>query len=208
MAVVGMSKTRGKVFINGLWYDNPIFRQVLGICSTLAVTNLLVNTLAMCAGLTFVVIMSELTVSALRNYTPRRVRMMVQMLIIAAYVIVVDVGLKAYAPEIWKALGPYVGLIITNCIIMGRCEAFASNNTVKASLYDGLGTGLGYSFMLIAIAVVREFLGFGSILGCRVLGPGWIPWTIMVMPSGAFFMLGLFIWLARWMQPPSQEQKT
>jgi len=204
-----MNATKGPtapkdVFVHALWHDNPIFRQVLGICSTLAVTNLVVNTVAMCVGLTFTTVMSAMTVSALRNYTPRRVRMMVQTLIIAAYVIAFDLTLKAYAPGISKALGPYVGLIITNCIIMGRCEAFASSHTVKASAVDALGSGLGYSFMLLAIALPREFLGFGSILGRRIVGDGFVPWTIMVMPAGAFFMLGLFVWLARFVQPAKE----
>jgi len=201
VAVTGAARRPGQVFTRALWHDNPIFRQVLGICSTLAVTNLVANTLVMCAGLTFVTVLSSATVSALRSVTPRRVRMMVQTLIIASYVIVVDVFLKAYLPEMSKALGPYVGLIITNCIIMGRCEAFASNNTVKASLIDGLGSGLGYSLVLLAIAIVRELAGFGTLLGYRVFGQWWLSWTIMVMPAGAFFVLGLFIWLARWAQP-------
>ncbi|MFQ5841388.1 MAG: Rnf-Nqr domain containing protein, partial [Thermodesulfobacteriota bacterium] len=120
----------GKIFASGLWAENPIFRQILGICSALAVTNLLINTLIMGLSLIFVVTMSNVTVSALRNITPTRIRMMVQTLIIASYVIIVDVFLKAYLPDISEALGPYVGLIITNCIIMGRCEAFARNNTL------------------------------------------------------------------------------
>lgn len=197
-------KTPGGIFANALWHDNPIFRQVLGICSTLAVTNLMVNTLAMCAGLTFALVMSCVTVSALRYYTPRRVRMMAQTLIIASYVIIVDLALKAYLPDISKALGPYVGLIITNCIIMGRCEAFASNNPIRASLYDALGSGLGYSLMLLSIALVREFLGFGTVFGYQLAGEGWVSWTIMVMPAGAFFMLGLVVWLARWIQPAKE----
>ena len=201
-------KTPGKIVLRSMWNDNPIFRQVLGICSTLAVTNLVVNTVAMCIGLTFATVMSEITVSALRKYTPRRVRMMVQTLIIAAYVIAFDLALKAYVPDLSKALGAYVGLIITNCIIMGRCEAFASSNPVKASFFDGLGSGLGYSFMLLAIAIVREFLGFGSIAGYRIVGEWFVPWTIMVMPGGAFFMLGLFIWLARFVRPEENGQSS
>ncbi|MFH0964392.1 MAG: Rnf-Nqr domain containing protein [Planctomycetota bacterium] len=194
-------------FLTALWYENPIFRQILGICSTLAATNLLINTLFMCAGLTFVAVMSSVTVSALRAYTPQRIRMMVQTLIIASYTILVDVALKAYAPLVSKALGPYVGLILTNCIIMGRCEAFAGRNTVKASLFDALGSGLGYSLLLIAIAVPRELLGFGTFAGHDLLGRGWTAWTIMVMPSGAFFMLGLYIWLARSIQRLPEPKK-
>jgi Na+-transporting NADH:ubiquinone oxidoreductase subunit D len=177
--------------------NNPVFVQILGICSTLAVTNVLRNTVVMCAGLVFVTGLSNLTVSALRKYIPGRVRMMVETLIIAAYVIIVDVVLKAYIPEISRQLGPYVGLIITNCIIMGRAEAFALSNTPGLSLVDGLTSGLGYSYVLLIIAFLRELLGSGAIWGVRVLGEWWTNWNIMVMAPGAFFMLALFIWVVK-----------
>jgi Na+-transporting NADH:ubiquinone oxidoreductase subunit D len=186
-----------QIFSDGLWKDNPVLRQVLGICSTLAVTNLMVNTLVMCAGLIFTLAMSSFTVSLLRSVTPMRIRMMVQTLIIASYVIIVDLVIKAYLPEISEALGPYVGLIITNCIVMGRCEAFAKNNPPRPSFVDGVAVGLGYSFVLIAIAVVREPLGFGTLLGYRVMPEGFTSWTIMIMAPGAFFMLGLYTWWVR-----------
>jgi len=198
-----MAKSRTqKIFWTAFWEDNPIFRQVLGICSTLAVTNLIVNTVVMDLGLIFVLVMSNVTVSLLRNLTPRRIRMMVQVLIIAAYVIIVDLVLKAYLPDISKALGAYVGLIITNCIIMGRAEAFASANKVYPSLIDGLASGLGYSVLLLAIAVPREILGFGTILrgtpwAVQLLPESTTKWVIMVMAPGAFFMLALAIWIAR-----------
>jgi Na+-transporting NADH:ubiquinone oxidoreductase subunit D len=181
----------------GMWDDNPIYRQILGICSTLAVTNLLMNTLVMDLGLIFVTAMTGATVSLLRNVTPKRVRMMAQVLIIAAYVILVDLFIKAYLPDISEALGPYVGLIITNCIIMGRAEAFATKNGPWLSFVDGLGCGIGYSLILLIIAFFRELLGFGSLFGYPVLPAGTTRWTIMVMPPGAFFMLGLVIWLFR-----------
>lgn len=206
--VQGGAKTPKTVFMTAFWNENAIFRQILGICSTLAVTNLVINTVFMCMGLTFALVMSEVTVSALRKYTPRSVRMMVQTLIIAAYVIIVDIILKAYYPTISNALGPYVGLIITNCIIMGRCEAFATTNVVKASFFDGLGSGLGYSLVLMSIALIRESMGFGTILGFTVLPEAiWTRWTIMVMPAGAFFMLGLAIWGARWIQPGPEPRR-
>jgi Na+-transporting NADH:ubiquinone oxidoreductase subunit D len=157
----------------------------------------MVNTLVMCAGLVFTLAMSSLTVSVLRNVTPARIRMMVQTLIIASYVIIVDLVIKAYLPDISEALGPYVGLIITNCIVMGRCEAFARNNTPWPSLIDGLAVGLGYCAVLIAIAVVREPLGFGTLLGYRIMPEGFTPWTVMIMAPGAFFMLGLYGWWVR-----------
>jgi len=186
----------GKAFLVNLWRENPVFRQVLGICSTLAVTNLVKNTFIMCMGLVFTTALSSWTVSLLRAYIPRQVRMMVQVLIIAAYVIVVDIAIRAYAPEVHKFIGPYVGLIITNCIVMGRCEAFASSNPPWASLWDGLGAGLGYTLVLLSIAVVREVLGFGTFWGGALPARDlWFhQWTIMVMPPGAFFMLALVAW--------------
>ena len=196
-----------QIFKDGLWRDNPVLRQILGICSTLAVTNLMVNTMVMNAGLIFTLCMSSLTVSLLRNYTPMRIRMMVQTLIIASYVIIVDVVIKAYLPDISEALGPYVGLIITNCIIMGRCEAFARNNPPWPSFLDGVAVGLGYAFVLTLIALIREPLGFGTLFGYRIMPDGFTPWTIMIMAPGAFFMLGLFVWVVRYYFPQTAEEK-
>ena len=183
----------------GLTGDNPIFRQVLGICSALAVTNLMFNTLLMCVGLLWTTTLSAVTVSALRRYTPPRVRMIVQVLIISVYVICVDIAIRAWYPAIHRVIGPYVGLIITNCIVMGRLEAFASKNPVGASALDGLGAGLGYSFVLMSIALVRETMGFGTAFGYALPGRDvWFhSWTIMVMPPGAFFLLALAVWAAR-----------
>ena len=191
--------TGPQAFMTQMWSENPIFRQVLGICSALAVTNLMFNTLLMCVGLIWTTVMSSITVSAIRNYIPKRVRMMVEVLIIAAYVIVVDIVMRATYPDIHRVIGPYVGLIITNCIVMGRLEAFAIKNPVWPSFFDGLGAGLGYSFILLGIALVRETLGFGSIFGYALpgLGTWWRPWTIMIMPPGAFFVLAIAIWIAR-----------
>lgn len=186
-----------KVFLSGIGANNPIFVQVLGICSTLAVTNVLKNTVVMVMGLLFVTSLSNFTVSLIRNYLPSRIRMMVETLIIAAYVIIVDIILKAYIPDISRQLGPYVGLIITNCIVMGRAEAFALSNPPGLSIVDGLSSGLGYAYVLIIIAFFRELLGSGSIWGIHVLGSWWTNWSIMVMPPGAFFMLAIFIWIVR-----------
>ena len=186
-----------RVFSEGLGSGNPVFAQVLGICSTLAVTNVLKNTVVMCAGLVFTTALSNLTVSAMRNVIPGRIRMMVETLIIASYVIIVDIVLRAYLPDVSRQLGPYVGLIITNCIIMGRAEAFALNNPPGLSFFDGIASGLGYSYVLVAIAVARELLGSGSIWGYDVLGASWTNWSIMVMAPGAFFMLAIFIWIVK-----------
>ena len=186
-----------RIFSDDLGKNNPVFAQVLGICSTLAVTNAIKNTVVMCVGLIFVTGLSSLTVSLMREYIPSRIRMMVETLIIASYVIIVDIVLKAYLPDISRQLGPYVGLIITNCIIMGRAEAFALSNPPGLSFVDGAVSGIGYSYVLLIIAFFRELLGSGSIWGIQVLGNWWTNWSIMVMAPGAFFMLALFIWIVK-----------
>ncbi len=183
------------LFMRNVWDENQVLRQILGICSLLAVTNVLTNSLVMGAGLVFSVALSSLTISALRNFIPHRVRMIVQTLIIAAWVILFDIILKATMPDISRALGPYVGLIITNCIIMGRAEAFAQMNPPLESLLDGIFAGLGYTIVLVIIAFIRELLGFGTILGIDVNFLGFETWTIMVMPPAAFFLVGVMIWI-------------
>lgn len=185
-----------KIFRMGIWEDNPVTVQIIGICSVLAVTNLMMNSLIMGIGLIFVTSLSSLTVSIIRTFTPKHIRMMVQVLIIAAYVIMVDIFLKAYMPEMSKALGPYVGLIITNCIIMGRAEAYAQNNPPIPAFLDGVASGMGYTIVLLMIAFVRELFGFGTIFGYKVLGDWWTSWTIMIMPPAAFFLLAVIIWIS------------
>ena len=162
-----------KTFIAPLGKDNPVFVQILGICSTLAVTNKLENTVVMTLGVMFTTALSSFTISIFRKLIPARIRMMVETLIIATFVIIVDIVLKAYMPDIWKQLGPYVGLIITNCIIMGRAEAFALNNKPGLSLIDGLASGLGYAYVLLIIAFFRELLGTGTLWGVQILGSWW-----------------------------------
>ena len=194
----------------GLWDNNPVFRQVLGICSTLAVTNLVLNTIVMCVALMFTLALSAASVSLLRNLTPRNIRMMVETLIIAFYVIIVDVILKAWWPEMSRNLGPYVGLIITNCIVMGRCEACAKNCRIGHSAIDGLFNALGYSCVLLIIAAFREILGMGTFLGLPVpffSTPMWDKWIIMVMPPGAFFMLAIVVWVMREIQFRIEEKQ-
>lgn len=188
-----------------LWKNNPVTVQILGICSTLAVTNIFLNTLLMGLGLTFVTAFSALTISLLRNVIPQRVRMMVQVLVISSFVVIVDLSLKTTVPNISRALGPYVGLIITNCIIMGRLEAFASSNKPGVAFLDGIMSGIGYFWVLLVIAFFRELLGFGTVLGIQVMDPlmqsigvteGWTSWAFMIMAPGGFFMLALFIWVS------------
>jgi Na+-transporting NADH:ubiquinone oxidoreductase subunit D len=203
-------KAQTKQLINeGMWSNNPVFAQVLGICSTLAVTNLVLNTVVMCVALVFTLSLSSLTVSILRMFTPRNIRMMVETLIIAFYVIIVDVVLKAYWPQMSENLGPYVGLIITNCIVMGRCEAYGNSNPPGVAFIDGFFNALGYTFVLLIIAAFREILGMGTFLGYAVpyfSSEYWDKWIIMVMPPGAFFMLAIVTWVFRSIKISKEEK--
>jgi Na+-transporting NADH:ubiquinone oxidoreductase subunit D len=190
-----MNEKAGNVFRRTIFFENPVIIQILGICSTLAVTNKLLNTLIMCIGLTLTTALSSLSVSLMRKAIPRKVRMIAEVFVIAFYVIIFDLFLKAYLPEISVALGPYVGLIITNCIVMGRTEAYALANSPTISFLDGLGSGLGYSLILLIVATIREILGFGSLFGFRIFGENFVNWTIMVMPASAFFVLAVILWI-------------
>ncbi len=182
---------------NGLSQNNPIAIGVLGICSALAVTNRVENAIAMGLGVTFVIVASSLMVSMIRRFIPPRVRMVTYMVIIATFVIVVQLFLEAFFPIIAAALGAYVGLIITNCIVMGRAEAFAAKNPMRFTFYDGLANGLGYTYVLILVALVREVLAFGTILNYQVMPDGFVNWTVMAMAPGGFFVLAIFIWIIR-----------
>ncbi|MBK6510022.1 MAG: NADH:ubiquinone reductase (Na(+)-transporting) subunit D [Haliea sp.] len=182
--------------------NNPIALQILGICSALAVTSSMRVTLVMCIALTLVTAFSSMFISAIRNHIPSSIRIIVQMVIIASLVIVVDQFLRAYAFNISKQLSVFVGLIITNCIVMGRAEAYAMSNPPVASFVDGIGNGLGYSAMLIAVALVREPLGAGKLLGFEVLplvtdGGWYVPNGLLLLPPSAFFIVGGFIWALR-----------
>lgn len=192
-----MVKKNNSMFKENIITNNPILVQVLGICSTLAVTNSVKNTIVMCIGLIFTVSLSSFSLSIIRKLIPSKVRMIIEVLVISFWVIIVDLALKAYLPEISKQLGPYVGLIITNCIVMGRTEAFGLQNPPIPSFLDGLTSGLGYSIVLIFIAIIRELLGAGSIYGFKLLGSNWVSWNIMIMAPGAFFLLALIIWIVK-----------
>jgi Na(+)-translocating NADH:ubiquinone oxidoreductase D subunit len=186
-----------KTFVNGFWRDHPIFGMVLGICSALAVSNRVENAIAMGTGVTFVLVATALIISPLRSMIPLRARIITFMIVISTFVIIVDKSLKAFFPTISTAIGPYVGLIITNCIIMGRAEAFYTQNKPGLSIVDAIANGLGYTYTLVIIAAVREVLGFGTLMGFKVTPAGWTNWVVMSMAPGAFFLLSIFIWLTR-----------
>ena len=196
-----MSKAR-EVLLNPIFNDNPIALQILGICSALAGTTNLYPTLLMCLALTSVLCLSNLFVSIIRNHIPTNVRMIVQITLIASLVVLVDEVLKAYDYETSKTIGVFVALIVTNCIVMGRAEAYAMQNGPWLSFLDGLGNGLGYSLILIIVAILRELFGSGTLLGYEILiltqNGGWyLGNNYMVLSSSSFILIGLFIWLLR-----------
>ncbi|MBC6428627.1 MAG: NADH:ubiquinone reductase (Na(+)-transporting) subunit D [Cellvibrionales bacterium] len=189
-----------------IFTNNPIALQILGICSALAVTSSLQVTLVMCIALIAVLSFSNLFVSLLRQVIPNSIRIIVQMTIIASLVIVVDQILKAVAYDISKQLSVFVGLIITNCIVMGRAEAFAMKNPPGISFIDGLGNGLGYSLILIAVAIPRELLGSGTLLGIQIMPPAYLNNGMLLLPPSAFFLIGLYIWALREWKPEQKEE--
>jgi len=192
--------------------ENPIAQQLLGICSALAVTTKLDTAVTMCLAVIFVTAMSNGAVSLIRNYIPTNIRIIVQMTIIASLVIIVDQFLRAYAFDISKQLSVFVGLIITNCIVMGRAEAFAMKEGVGMSFLDGIGNGLGYSIVLLVVAVLRELFGSGKLFGVELLtlanlGGWYVPNGLMLLPPSAFFIIGGFIWVLRAFKTEQVEEQ-
>lgn len=197
-----------KTLTRPLIEQNPVTLQILGICSALAVTTSLDIALVMTAAVTFVLALSGAAVSALRHQLPRSVRIIVQITIIASLVIIVDEFLQAFAWEMSKRLSVFVGLIITNCIVLGRAEGFAMQNTVKDSVLDGIGNGLGYGLILLAVGGVRELLGQGKLLGVEIFAPSWFePIGLMALPPSAFFIIAGLIWWIRIRRPAQVEAK-
>lgn len=200
------------VLLDPLLDNNPIALQVLGICSALAVTTQLQTTLVMCLAVTFVLAFSNASVAMIRKQIPSSIRIIVQMTVIASLVTVVDQFLQAYMFDVSKRLSVFVGLIITNCIIMGRAEGFAMKNTVQLSFLDGIGNALGYSLILTTVAVLRELFGSGKLLGYEILSltrdGGWYnPNGLMLLPPSAFFIIGLSIWLIRTFKTEQVEEQ-
>ncbi|MGR3713732.1 MAG: NADH:ubiquinone reductase (Na(+)-transporting) subunit D [Shimia sp.] len=207
-----MAQTKRDLLVDPLVDNNPITLQVLGICSALAVTSSLQVAFVMALAVTAVTAFSSMFISVLRNQIPGSIRIIVQMVIIASLVIIVDQVLKAYAYEISKTLSVFVGLIITNCIVMGRAEAFAMKNPPIDSFIDGIGNGLGYGLLLLVVGFIRELFGAGSLFGITVLptvnNGGWyVPNGMLLLPPSAFFIIGLLIWAVRAWKPEQVEER-
>lgn len=207
-----MAQTKRDLLIDPLVDNNPITLQVLGICSALAVTSSLQVAMVMALAVTLVTAFSSMFISILRNHIPGSIRIIVQMVIIASLVIIVDQLLKAYAYEVSKTLSVFVGLIITNCIVMGRAEAFAMKNPPIASFIDGIGNGLGYGLLLFVVGFIRELLGSGTLFGVTILptvnNGGWyVPNGMLLLPPSAFFIIGLLIWAVRSWKTDQVEER-
>ncbi len=200
------------VLFRPIFNDNPIALQILGICSALAITTTMQTTLTMCLAVIFVMTLSNFFISAIRTHVPANIRIIVQMTIITSLVIVVDQFLQAYAYDISRQLSVFVGLIITNCIILGRAEAFAMSNPPTLSAVDGFGNALGYSIVLVFVGICRELFGSGTLMGVEILRPitegGWYYTNgLMLLPPSAFFLIGAFIWMLRaWKTEQVEEQ--
>ena len=200
-----------ETLVEPLVSKNPVTLQVLGICSALAITNSLLTALIMSLSLTAVLAFSNISISLIRNHLPNSVRIIVQVTIIATGVIVVDECLKAFAPDVARTLSVFVGLIVTNCIVLGRAEAFAVKNNPFMAALDGIGNGLGYSLVLIIVAVIRELFGAGTLLGVEIFplvqNGGWyVPNAMLLLPPSAFFIIGFLIWAIRSWQPEQVEE--
>ncbi len=193
--------------VRGLWKENPVFIAVLGLCPALAVTNSLRNALVMGAATTFVLVGSSLLVSSFRRIIPRQVRISVYIIVIATFVTSVDFGLAALMPEAHKQLGAFISLIVVNCLILGRQEAFASKHAVLPALADAAGMSIGFALALSMIGAIREVLGQGTLLGVSLFGPHFEPWVIMILPPGGFLVMGVLLTLFAWVRT-RRERRT
>lgn len=182
-------------FSQGLWKENPVFVMLLGLCPVLAVTNTAMNALAMGLATTFVLLCSGVLISLLRKVIPKQVRIAAYIIIIATFVTITDYAIQAVSLELYNALGAFIQLIVVNCMILGRAEAYASKNPVTNAFVNGLGMGVGFTFALLCLGVVREVLGSGSLFGVALFGTSFQPWAIFVLPPGGFFVLAFWLWL-------------
>ncbi len=193
--------------LKGLWKENPVFVQVLGMCPVLAVSNSVVNCLVMGLATTFVLIMSSIFVSSFRKLIPKQVRIATYILIIATFVTVADYVIPAISLEVHKSLGAFIALIVVNCVILGRAEAFSSRNTLGKSVLDAVGMGIGFTFAILCLGVVREVLGNGTFAGIPLFGPDFEPWVVMILPGGAFFVLGGWLLLFNWLRERGAQKE-
>lgn len=196
-----------KEFSKGIYEQNPIFRILLGLCPTLAVSNSIKNAIGMGLAATFVLVCSNIIISIIRKGVPAKIRIPIYIVVIATFVTVVELVMKAFSPALFKALGIFVPLIVVNCIILGRAEAFASKNNVFLSILDGLGMGIGFTLALILLGFVRELLGDGKLLGFPVMGAEFKPMLILIMSPGAFLTLGLFLGLFNWLDTKFKKSR-
>ncbi|MBK5963860.1 electron transport complex subunit RsxE [Thiocystis minor] len=195
-------------FIRGLWEENPVFVMLLGMCPVLAVSNSTLNALSMGLASTFVLVGSGALVSLLRNWIPKQVRIASYIVIIATFVTVVDYGIQAISLELYAALGAFIQLIVVNCIILGRAEAYASKQRLLPTIVNSLGTGLGFTLALLSLGTVRELLGNGSILGIPLFSDNFQGWVIMILPPGGFFVLGAWLLFFNWLRLRKERQAT
>lgn len=200
--------THSECFLNGIWKENPVFVQVLGMCPALAITNTVVNALVMSVAVLFVLVMSNTLVSLLRKFVPKEVRIAVFIVIIATFVTVTDYAVKAISIPIYKAMGPFIALIVVNCIILSRAEAFSSKQPVSKSILDGFGMGFGFAIALLCMGGVREILGSGTFLGVPLFGPNFQPWVVFVLPSGGFLTLGVWLLFFAWWRERKDARKS
>ena len=187
-------------FVRGVWEENPVFVMLLGMCPVLAVTNSTLNAIAMGLATTFVLLSSSALVSMLRNFIPRQVRIASYIVIIATFVTIVDYAIQAISLDLYNALGAFIQLIVANCIILGRAEAYASKNRLSTTLINSLGMGAGFTIALLCLGSVREILGNGSFLGFPLFSGEFQPWVVMILPPGGFFVLGTWLLLFSWLK--------
>lgn len=193
-------------FLRGLWEENPVFVMLLGMCPVLAVTNSAINALAMGLASTFVLVASSSLVSMLRHFIPKQVRIATYIIIIATFVTMVDYAIQAISLELYNALGAFIQLIVVNCMILGRAEAYASKQRLGATIINGLGMGAGFTFALLCLGVVREILGAGELFGIALFGDSFQPWVIMILPPGGFFVLGAWLLIFAWFRQRKEQQ--
>ena len=198
--------TASEDLLRGIWKENPVFAQFLGLCPTLAVTNTLANGIAMALATGFVLIGSSVLVAALKRFIPNEVRITAYIVIIATFVTIVDLVMAALVPAIYKTMAAFIALIVVNCIILGRQEAFAAKNTVWRSTLDAVGMSAGFAIVLILMSGIRELLGSGSLLGFNIMGPHFEPWVIMVLPPGGFFTLAFYLLIFGWWKDRQQKR--